>query len=83
MRVKTKNPWVLVLLLAVGAVIGGFLGQYLGRYLPFLQYNYPIGIKEPFFLDLGVFSMVFGLVLNINIASVLGIIIALLLFSRL
>lgn len=82
MRNRTRNPWILVLLLATGAVLGGFLGQYLGQYLPLLQYNYPLGIKEPLFLDLGIFSLIFGFVININIAGVLGLILAVLIFSK-
>lgn len=82
MRNRTRNPWILVLLLATGAILGGFLGQYLSQYLPFLKYNYPLGIKEPLFLDLGIFSMIFGFVININIAGVLGLILAILIFSR-
>jgi hypothetical protein len=81
-RIRTRNPWVLVLLLLTGTVIGSFLGQYLGQFLPFLQSSFPIGIKEPLFLDLGFLSLVFGFMININIASVLGLIIAILVFVR-
>ncbi|HZX46239.1 MAG TPA: DUF4321 domain-containing protein [Clostridia bacterium] len=82
MRIRTRNPWVLVLLLITGAVIGSFFGQYLSQFFPFLRSSYPIGIKEPLFLDLGFLSLVLGFVININIASVLGLIIAMLVFIR-
>lgn len=83
MRVKTRNPWVLLLLLTAGAIIGGFLGQYLGQYVPFLQHNFPIGIKDPFFLDIGILSIVFGFIININVAGVIGLILAVLIFLKL
>ncbi len=82
MRLRARNPWVLLVLLLTGAVIGGFLGQYLSQYFPFLQYNYPIGIREPFFLDLGFLSIIFGFVVNINVAGMIGLIVAVLVFFR-
>ena len=82
MRIKTRNAWVLALLLITGAVIGSFLGQYLSQFLPFLKSSYPVGIKEPLFLDLGFMSLVLGFVININIASVLGLITAMLVFMK-
>lgn len=82
MRIRTRNPWVLLLLLLTGAVIGGFLGQYLSQFFPFLQHNYPVGIREPLFLDLGFLSLIFGFVVNINVAGVLGLIIAIFIFLK-
>lgn len=83
MRVRTKNQWVLLALLLAGAVIGGFLGHYLGQFFPFMQHNYPIGIREPLYLDLGFLSLIFGFVININVAGVLGLIIAIFIFFKL
>ncbi|MGI6704147.1 MAG: DUF4321 domain-containing protein [Clostridia bacterium] len=82
MRIRTRNPWVLLLLLLTGAIIGAFLGHYLSQFFPFLQHNYPIGIKEPLFLDLGFLSFIFGFVVNINVAGVLGLIIAIFIFLK-
>jgi len=81
-RNRYKSPWILVLLLATGAVIGSFLGQYFSQFLPFLEYSYPLGIREPLFLDLGIFSLIFGFVININIAGVIGLILAIFIFGR-
>lgn len=82
MRSRYKSPWILVLLLATGVVIGSFLGQYLSQYLPFLEFSYPLGIREPLFLDLGILSLIFGFVININIAGVIGLILAIIIFNR-
>lgn len=82
-RGRVKSPWILVLLLATGAVIGGFLGEYLSNFIPFLKYSYPLGIREPLYLDLGVFSLIFGFVINLNIAGVIGLLLAILIFGRL
>ena len=82
MRSRYKSPWILVLLLATGAVIGSFLGEYLSQFLPFLEYSYPLGIREPLYLDLGIFSLTFGLLINLNIAGVIDLILAILIFGR-
>lgn len=76
MRLRTRNPWVVLLILLAGTILGSFFGQYLSGFFPFLQYNYPIGIREPFSLDLGFLSLIFGFVININVAGALGLIIA-------
>ncbi len=82
LRNRTRNPWILLLLLATGAVIGSFLGSYLSQFLPFLKYSYPLGIREPLYLDLGIFSLIFGFVININIAGIIGLILAIMIFNR-
>ncbi len=82
MRNRSRNPLMLVLLLAVGVVIGGLLGDVFKESIPVLGYSKAIGF-EPFTLDLIVLKTTLGLMINMNIASVIGIIISIFTFSRL
>lgn len=73
-----KNTWALFLLLLAGVVIGGFIG-YLTRNvngLWWLDYGKTFGLSKPLVLDIGIMVLTFGLTVKINIASIIGIIIA-------
>ncbi|WZL71587.1 DUF4321 domain-containing protein [Clostridiaceae bacterium 35-E11] len=82
MRAKNRNPWLLLLLLAVGVVIGGFLGEIFKSSIPILGYGKTIGF-QPFTLDLVILKLTLGLMINLNIASTVGIIFAIFIFRRL
>lgn len=83
MRSRTRNPWVLFLLLITGIVIGGIIGDLLSDQIPILAYNYAIGLKSPIHLDLRVIDLTFGLALDISIASVIGLIISVFIYRKL
>lgn len=84
---RDRNPWILLLLLLVGVVIGGLLGEVLSqyKYLGFLSYGKQFGInlEQPFMLDLYVIKASFAVVFNINVASIIGIILSIIIFNRL
>ena len=73
-----KVNWVLVLLVLVGFVIGRFIGTYFEG--TFLKYVESFGLSTPVVLDLGFFVLTFGLTIQITIASVVGVIIALVVY---
>jgi hypothetical protein len=77
----SRNLWMLLLLLSIGMVIGGILGEILKEKIKILNYSNSIGFK-PFMIDLQVAKLTLGLVIHFNIASIIGIIIALFIFSR-
>lgn len=79
---KTISSWVLVIL--AGIVLGSFIGQYLGEIelLSWLKYGQKFGNIEPAFIDLGIIKMNFGLLFDLNISGVLGIVAAVLLYKR-
>jgi len=83
MRGKSRSIWLLLLLLAVGITIGGVIGDILSDKVAFLSYSYPIGLKQPVHLDLNVIDLTFGLMLDINIASIIGLVIAIILYRKL
>lgn len=83
MRKSFKSPWVLVILLIIGGLIGNLLGQTLGQYLPILKTGFePIGL-EPTTLNLLVITITFGILMKINVASIIGFVLALFIYFRL
>ena len=67
--------WVLLILVLVGFVIGRFIGTYFQG--TFLNYGQSFGLSSPVVLDLGFIVLTFGLTIQITIASVIGVVIAL------
>ena len=79
MATRDKSIWILLIFICSGLVIGGLLGQLASQveWLNWLSYGQEFGLKEPFILELNVIKITFGLMLNINIASIIGMAIAL------
>lgn len=77
-----KNNWALFLLILSGIVIGGFIGQLTKGIsaLSWLRYGQTFGLTNPIVLDLGVLVLTFGLTVKITIASIIGIVIALIIY---
>ncbi|MEZ3428371.1 MAG: DUF4321 domain-containing protein [Lachnospiraceae bacterium] len=73
-----KWNWTLVLLVLIGFVIGRFIGTYFEG--TWLNYGQAFGLSEPVVLDLGFVLLTFGLKIQINIASVIGVIISLVVY---
>jgi len=70
--------WVFVVLILIGFVIGRFIGTYFSG--SFLNYGQTFGLSSPFVLDLGFIILTFGLQIQITIASVIGVVIALVVY---
>jgi hypothetical protein len=77
-----KNVWVLLLLLLAGIVLGSFLGSLTAgiSFLSWLNFGQDFGIPTPFVLNLGILIFTFGISIKITIASIIGVIIALLVY---
>ena len=84
MATREKNIWILVLFILCGIVVGGLLGELAGQvdFLWWLSYGEQFGISEPITLDLQVVSLTFGLMLKINIASIIGMILAIFIYRK-
>lgn len=74
-----KNGWILTLLVLVGFVLGRFIGTLFEG--TFLNYGQSFGLSSPMVLDLGFIILTFGLTIQITIASVIGVVIALLVYK--
>lgn len=70
--------WVFVVLVLIGFVIGRFIGTYFSG--SFLNYGQTFGLSSPIILDLGFIVLTFGLQIQITIASVIGVAIALIVY---
>ncbi len=73
-----KVNWTFIVLVLIGFVIGRFIGTYFDG--TFLNYGQSFGLSEPVVLDIGFIILTFGLRIQINIASVIGVIIALVIY---
>lgn len=77
--------WLLLFILLSGLVLGGFIGEVLGGYsaLSWLNYGKEFGINPsaPFELNFYVFRLTFGFLVKINIASIIGVLLSLLLYK--
>jgi len=80
---KTKEYIFAILL---GAISGSFMGEILANNfvkLNFLGKAYSIGLKAPVVMDLKVIELAFGFGFNINLMSIIGVILAIILFRKL
>ena len=73
--------WVLVILVLIGFVIGRFIGTYFDG--TFLNYGQSFGLSSPIELNMGFVILTFGLQFHITIASVIGVIIAFVVYALL
>lgn len=73
-----KNNWACFLLILAGIVIGGFIGNLFPS--TFLNYGQTFGLTNPLVLDLGILTITFALTIKITIASILGIVVALIIY---
>ncbi len=73
-----KNSWALFLLILAGVVLGSFIGHLASGVpaLSWLDFGRSFGLTDPLKLDLGVLVLTFALSIKITIGSIVGIIIA-------
>lgn len=77
-----KNNWALFLLLLAGIMLGGFLGNLVAGVpaLSWMNYGQSFGFSNPIVLDLGIMILTFGLTIKITIASIIGLLIAIIIY---
>ena len=73
-----KNNWACFLLILAGIVIGGFIGSLLP--VDWLNYGQSFGLSSPIVLDLGILVITFGLSIRITVSSIIGIILAIIIY---
>jgi hypothetical protein len=77
-----KRFWILLVFILCGIVIGSLLGELASNvnWLSSLAFSRSFGLSTPLTLDLGVIQLTFGLMININMASMIGVLIALIVY---
>lgn len=78
----SKNAWALFLLILAGIVLGGFIGMLTEGIsaLSWLGYGQTFGLDAPIVLNLGLLVITFGLNIKITIASIVGVILAIIIY---
>ncbi|MDD4496408.1 MAG: DUF4321 domain-containing protein [Eubacteriales bacterium] len=87
---KSKSVWLLIVLVLLGATIGGFIGQLLSKYefFSWMSLGGSSGYRELFsfsfnpLFDAHVLSMDFGMTLRVNAGSIIGMILAIILYYK-
>jgi len=81
---EKRNSYFIFFIL-IGAISGTFIGELLGNnvgVLKFLKSTYTIGMSNPMLIDLKVLAITFGINFNINIMSIIGIVLAIILYRK-
>ena len=84
MAVKDRGRIVSILFILAGLVIGGLIGNFASGIngLSWLAYGEEFGLRDPIVLDLNVITLTLGLTIRINIASIIGVIISLIVYRK-
>ena len=84
MNIEIIIPIILEIFILCGLVIGGLIGQLTQgvSWLSWLSYGQTFGLTDPIALDLGVVSLSFKIMFNINISSIIGIIISIFIYRK-
>ena len=78
----SKNSWALFLMILAGIVLGGFIGMMAEGVpaLSWLGYGQSFGLEGPLTLNLGILVISFGLTIKITIASIIGVVLAIIIY---
>lgn len=84
MATRDKNIWILLIFVLSGLVIGGLLGELASSvsWLWWLSFGQQFGLENPVVLDLSVLKITFGMMFKINIASIIGIGLAVFIYRK-
>lgn len=84
MATRDKNIWILLLFVLSGLVVGGLIGDIAAGVggLSWMSYGQQFGLTNPLELDLSIVKITFALMLKINISSIIGMILAILIYKK-
>jgi len=83
---RVREPWwILVIIVVAGAMLGSVVADAVGQftYLAPLGHSVAFGVDPPVTLDLRVATMTLGFAVRLNLAIMLGIIVAIFVFRAL
>ena len=81
---KNKSILVLLVFILSGLVIGGLIGELTKSidFLWWLSYSQEFGLSTPLYLDLSIIKITFGLSFRINVASIIGMLLAIFIYRK-
>lgn len=84
MATRDKNIWILLVFLLAGLVLGGLLGEVASQvdFLWWLSYGKGFGLTSPVELDFNVITITFKLWFKMNVASIIGMAIAIFIYRK-
>lgn len=79
-----KKFWLFLIFLFSGIILGGLLGELASSvsWLSWLSYGDTFGLKEPFVLDISILQLTFSMMISLNVASIIGMIIAIIIYKK-
>ena len=83
-----KSPWILLIFVLIGGLLGGVLGEILRVMAPqgtipaIFASNFTPGINPPLTIDLVLLKFTIGLILKINLLSLLGMFLGIYLYKN-
>ncbi len=79
-----KRFWVFLIFLFSGIILGGLLGELAANvsFLSWLAYGKSFGLTEPLVLDISILQISFKFLVQLNVASIIGILIAILVYRK-
>ncbi len=84
MATRDKSIWILIVFILSGLVIGGLIGKLASNvpWLWWLSYEQQFGLESPIILDLSILKLTFGLMFQLNVASIIGMILAIFIYRK-
>lgn len=84
MAVRNKGFWIMLIFILSGLVIGGLLGDLASNvdWLWWLSFGNEFGIETPFVLNLSIIKITFACIIKINVASIIGMAIAIFIYRK-
>lgn len=84
MATRDKNIWILLIFIFSGIVLGGLIGELAGNvsFLNWLSYGQEFGLESPLVLNLNIIKLTFAVSVKINVASIIGIAIAVFIYRK-
>lgn len=79
-----KKFWIFLIFLFSGIILGGLLGELASSvsWLSWLGYGNSFGLTEPLILDLAILQLTFSIMIHLNVASIIGIIVAIIVYKK-
>lgn len=79
-----KKFWIFLIFLFSGIILGGLLGELASNvsFLSWLGYGNSFGLTEPLVLDLAILKLTFSIMIHLNVASIIGIVIAIIVYKN-